>query len=151
MKKQSLLLLAGGMLALASCQNEAAAPAAGPSEAQIDSMVNARVEEARMELMASNDSLINALAQWKADSMIAAMKGSKPAAPKPVVKKTVAPSGKSTAGNTGTATTTTSTNSKDDRFNGGNTSGKNKEARFSEDAAKQEQQKAADKKGERFK
>ncbi len=87
MKKQSLLLLAGGMLALASCQNEAAAPAAGPSDAQIDSMVNARVETIRMELMASNDSLINALAQWKADSMIAAMKGGKPVAkPKPVAK-----------------------------------------------------------------
>ncbi len=101
MKKQSLLLLAGGMLALASCQNEAAAPAAGPSEAQIDSMVNARVEAIRTELMASNDSLINALAQWKADSMIAAMKGSKPAAQKPVAKKPTPPSGNSTAGNTG--------------------------------------------------
>ncbi len=87
MKKQTLLLLAGGMLALASCQNEAPAVSAGPSEAQIDSMVNARVEAMRSELMAQNDSLINALAQWKADSMIAAMKGSKPAAaPKPVAK-----------------------------------------------------------------
>lgn len=87
MKKQTLLLLAGGMLAFASCQNEAPAGNAGPSEAQIDSMVNARVEAIRGELMLQNDSLINALAQWKADSMIAAMKGAKPAASaKPVAK-----------------------------------------------------------------
>ncbi|MBL7683968.1 MAG: hypothetical protein JNK00_11470 [Flavipsychrobacter sp.] len=86
MKKQTLLLLAGGMLAMASCQNEAPAVSNGPSEAQIDSMVNARVEAIRTELMAQNDSLINALAQWKADSMIAAMKGTKTAAAKPVSK-----------------------------------------------------------------
>jgi len=86
MKKQTLLLLAGGMLAFASCQNEAPAGNAGPSEAQIDSMVNARVEAIRSELMLQNDSLINALAQWKADSMIAAMKGAKPAATKPAPK-----------------------------------------------------------------
>ncbi|MBN8671716.1 MAG: hypothetical protein ACK4EY_03790 [Flavipsychrobacter sp.] len=96
MKKQTLLLLAGGMLAFASCQNEAPAGSAGPSEAQIDSMVNARVEAMRSELMAQNDSLINALAQWKADSMIAAMKGAKPAAtpkpaPKPAPKPTTPP------------------------------------------------------------
>jgi hypothetical protein len=95
MKKQTLLLLAGGMLAFASCQNEPAA--SGPSEAQIDSMVNARVEAIRSELMIQNDSLINALAQWKADSMIAAMKGgSKPSAsakpaPKPAPKPTTKP------------------------------------------------------------
>lgn len=111
MKKQTLLLLAGGMLALASCQNEAPAVSAGPSEAQIDSMVNARVEAIRGELMLQNDSLINALAQWKADSMIAAMKGgAKPAAsakpapkpaPKPVEKpKTVGNGKPSMSGNT---------------------------------------------------
>ena len=88
MKKQLLLLTAGGMLALASCKNEAPATAAGPSDMQIDSTVNARVEEMRTQLMAQNDSLINALAQWKADSMIAAMKGTPaPAKPKPAAKK----------------------------------------------------------------
>lgn len=87
MKKQLLLLTAGGMLALASCKNEAPATAAGPSDAQIDSMVNARVEEMRTQLMAENDSLINALAQWKADSMIAAMKGAPAPKAKPVAKK----------------------------------------------------------------
>jgi hypothetical protein len=98
MKKQLLLLTAGGMLALASCKNEAPATA-GPSDMQIDSMVNARVEEMRTQLMAENDSLINALAQWKADSMIAAMKGTAaPAKAKPVAKKPAAPN-KATSGN----------------------------------------------------
>lgn len=89
MKKQTLLLMAGGILALASCNNEQAADA-GMNQAQVDSAVNARVEEIRAELMAQNDSLINALAQWKADSIIAAMKGKPaPAAsakPKPTTK-----------------------------------------------------------------
>lgn len=91
MKKQTLLLMAGGILALASCNNEQAADA-GMNQAQVDSAVNARVEEIRAELMAQNDSLINALAQWKADSIIAAMKGKPaPAAsakPKPTTTKT---------------------------------------------------------------
>jgi hypothetical protein len=113
MKKQLLLLTAGGMLALASCKNEAPATAAGPSDAQIDSMVNARVEEMRTQLMAENDSLINALAQWKADSMIAAMKGtSAPAKPKPVAKKPAAPnkaiSGNSAASATGASSSASS-------------------------------------------
>ena len=69
MKKQGLLLIAGGMLALASCQNDANT---GASDAQIDSMVNARVEELRMEMMMQNDSLINAMAVVKADSICGA-------------------------------------------------------------------------------
>ncbi len=88
MKKQFLFLMAGGLLAFASCNNAAEG---GMSEAQIDSAVNARVEEIRAEMMAQNDSLINAMAQMKADSIIAAMntgsKGtSKPSASKPVAK-----------------------------------------------------------------
>ncbi len=73
MKKQTLLLMAGGLMALASCNNNAG-EATGASQAQIDSMVNARVEEIRTQMMASNDSLINAMAAMKADSIIAAMK-----------------------------------------------------------------------------
>jgi hypothetical protein len=89
MKKQALLVVAGSMLAFASCQQEAGMDSAA-MQATIDSTVNARVEEIRLQMMASNDSMINALAQWKADSMIAAMKGgtvktTKPA-PKPVAK-----------------------------------------------------------------
>ncbi len=84
MKKQTLLLLAGGMLAFASCNN-APAGGGGMSQAQVDSAVNARVDAMRTELTMQNDSLINAMAQIKADSMIAAMKNGAPA-PKPVAK-----------------------------------------------------------------
>lgn len=73
MKKQSFLLVAGALIALASCQNNATDT--GANQAQIDSAVNARVEELRMQMMMQNDSLINAEAQRRADSMIAAMKG----------------------------------------------------------------------------
>ncbi|RYE24693.1 MAG: hypothetical protein EOP51_06570 [Sphingobacteriales bacterium] len=68
--KKGLLFIAGGMLlAMASCQNEANT---GTSDAQIDSMVNARVEELRTEMMMQNDSLINAMAIMKADSICGA-------------------------------------------------------------------------------
>jgi hypothetical protein len=109
MKKQLLLLTAGGMLAFASCKNEAPVADAGASQAQIDSIVNARVEEIRAELMAQNDSLINALAQWKADSMIAAMKGAKPTASKPAAKPKAKPDMQGTNNTATTGTTTTST------------------------------------------
>jgi hypothetical protein len=85
MKKQLSLIMAGGLLALASC-NSGTNPENGPSQATIDSTVNARVEQIRAEMEAKNDSIINALAQWKADSMIAAMKGEKHTAPKPTAK-----------------------------------------------------------------
>jgi len=71
MKKQSFLLVAGALIVLASCQNNATDT--GANQAQIDSAVNARVEELRMQMMMQNDSLINAEAQRRADSMIAAM------------------------------------------------------------------------------
>lgn len=80
MKKQSLLLITGGLLAMASCNTEPAANA-DDSQAKIDSMVNERVEQIRLELQAQNDSLINAMAIYKADSIIAARSGKK------VVKK----------------------------------------------------------------
>ena len=72
MKKQTLFLIAGGMLAFASCNNEGAG---GYTDAQVDSMVNARVELIQAELEAQNDSLINARAYEIADSIIAASKG----------------------------------------------------------------------------
>lgn len=92
MKKLSVLLITGVTVALASCGGENTAGTA-PSQAQIDSMVNARVEELRIEMEAKNDSIINSLAQIKADSMIAAMKGTAPTAsnvsrPKPTTKPT---------------------------------------------------------------
>ncbi len=122
MKKQTLLLMAGGMLAIASCNNNAGD--AGMSQASIDSMVNARVEEIRTEMMKQNDSLINALATIKADSIIEAMKsGNKPAskpAAKPTTKNSASTKGSTpeyapantttTPGNTGKNTGATGAN-----------------------------------------
>ena len=82
MKKQTLLLLAGGLLTIASCTSEAGG---GYTQEQVDSAVNARVAEMQAAMQASNDSAINALAQLKADSMIAAMKGT-PVPPKSTTK-----------------------------------------------------------------
>lgn len=89
MNKYKLTLVAGAVLAFASCN-----PEAGNNEendqAMVDSMVDARVEEIRMELLQRNDSIINALAMWKADSILAAKTGSKaPSRPKPNVKEAV--------------------------------------------------------------
>ncbi len=79
MKKQALFLMAGALVAFASCNT--ATNNEGASQAQIDSMVNARVEEIRLEMMSQNDSLINAMALVKADSIIAAMKSGGKKAP----------------------------------------------------------------------
>ena len=131
MKKQTLLLMAGGILALASCNNEQANT--GMSQAQVDSAVNARVEEIRGELMAQNDSLINALAQWKADSMIAAMKGAPAPAktasakPKPAAKPTEKPS-------TPAPNTATGKNSQSQQ-NEGKATGKNSQSQQNEGKA----------------
>jgi len=76
MKKQSLLLITGGLLAMASCNTEPAATADN-SQAKIDSMVNERVEQIRLELQAQNDSIINEMAVFRADSIIAARTGKK--------------------------------------------------------------------------
>lgn len=103
MKKQLSLIMAGGLLAFASC-NSGTTPESGASQATIDSTVNARVEAIRIEMEAKNDSIINALAQWKADSIIAAMKGQAPKAAKPVAKAkhgSTAPSPVTSGANTG--------------------------------------------------
>ncbi|MBL7717410.1 MAG: hypothetical protein JNL72_01135 [Flavipsychrobacter sp.] len=83
MKKQTMLLLAGGLLTFASCTNEQAG-GGGFTQEYVDSAVTAIVAERQAELQASNDSMINVMAQWKADSMIAAAKGA-PAPTKPRV------------------------------------------------------------------
>lgn len=135
MKKQTLLLMAGGLMALASCNNNAG-EATGASQAQVDSMVNARVEEIRTQMMASNDSLINAMAAMKADSIIAAMKNTggtitkttktviKPAA-KPEPTTTTKPGIKTPEGPTNTGKNTgeqgTNTGKKGDQSEGTNT------------------------------
>ena len=96
-KKQTLLVLAGGLLTFAACTNEA--KDGEYTQEQVDSIVDARVMEMQTQMQMSNDSAINALAQWKADSMIAAAKGQAPSTPKPKVK--------GTSGGGGGSTTTT--------------------------------------------
>ncbi|MBS1781816.1 MAG: hypothetical protein JSS78_01990 [Bacteroidetes bacterium] len=87
MKKQFLLAV-GSVLALASCQNEASN--LGVNQAQIDSLVNARVDAIKIQMMAQNDSIINAEATRRADSIVAAMKGGAPVAkPAPAPSHTV--------------------------------------------------------------
>ncbi len=78
--------MAGGLMSLASCTTETRE--SDMSQAQIDSTVNARVEEIRVEMMRQNDSLINAMAQIKADSIIAAMKGGKAVTTKTTTTRT---------------------------------------------------------------
>lgn len=146
MKKHSFLVLAGGLLAFAACNNPSANT--GASQAQIDSMVNARVEAIRAEMTASNDSMINAMAQIKADSMMAAMKPGTTITtstnttrtvktPKPTPKPVEPPK---------------PTNPKDSRFNGGTGSnGTNKETRFDPNAQQKQQEENTKKKADRFK
>ncbi len=64
-------MMAGSLLALASCNNAATT---APSQAQIDSMVNSRVDMARIEMEAKNDSIINAMVTMRVDSTLLAMK-----------------------------------------------------------------------------
>ncbi|MBW7914040.1 MAG: hypothetical protein H3C54_10180 [Taibaiella sp.] len=145
MKKQSLLLITGGLLAMASCNTEPAATADN-SQAKIDSMVNERVEQIRLELQAQNDSIINEMALYRADSIIAARTGKKP----PARPKPTPPSGTGTS-NTQT-TEETPRNPKEGRFNGeGTDNTTKKESRFSEDAAEKQKEAEKSKKEDRFK
>ena len=73
MRKQTLLFFAGAMLVMASCNTTNQDTTA--DQATIDSMVNARVEELREQMMLENDSLINELAWMRADSIINAANG----------------------------------------------------------------------------
>jgi hypothetical protein len=111
MKRQSLLFIAGGLMALASCTSETSTTTNNEmSQASIDSAVNARVEEMRTQMMMENDSLINEMALYKADSMCAAMKGQAPKPrPKTAAKPSV-PSGTRADGGTSTSGTTTTNN-----------------------------------------
>ncbi len=99
MKKQALFLLAGGLLTFAACTNDQA-PAGGYTQEQVDSAVEARLAEMQAQMQASNDSTINVLAQWKADSMIAAAKGGN-------TSKTTTTKSTPTKSTTTTTTTTT--------------------------------------------
>lgn len=46
-----------------------------PSRAEVDSQVNARVNALQLQMQAKNDSIINAMAKHRADSILATMKG----------------------------------------------------------------------------
>lgn len=70
---KSILLFATVLSAgFMACKQEVATNA--PSQATIDSMVNAKVDSIKLELMAQNDSLINARAKVIADSLVLAAK-----------------------------------------------------------------------------
>jgi len=142
MKKQSVLFIAGALMTLASCQNNATDT--GANQAQIDSAVNARVEELRTQMMMQNDSLINAEAQRRADSMIAAMGNG--------AAKPAATPARPTTGTNKTTKPATPVNPKEGRFNGqGSNNTTTKEARFDDAAAEKQKEENAKKKAERFK
>jgi hypothetical protein len=102
MKKQLFLLLAGGIVTLSACESNVNNQ---PTDDQIDSMVNARVEEYKIELMRSNDSTINALATLRADSIIAAMNGGKSVTTKTTTTRTTTVTPKPTTPDPGAVTT----------------------------------------------
>lgn len=87
MKKQSLLLIGSTLLAFASCQPDASTDGMYTQE-QVDSIVDARVMEQMIVLQNNNDSVINVLAQMKADSMIAELKAGKPVTTKTTTTRT---------------------------------------------------------------
>ena len=68
MKKYASLLLAGAALAVASCGNNENTT----TQEQIDSMAAYRADTMAAALKAQNDSLINAMAQMRADSALRA-------------------------------------------------------------------------------
>lgn len=82
MKKQSLLLITGGILAFASCNPDTSGNAE-EMQAKVDSIVNARVEQIRMELQEKNDEYIMEMAIYRADSIMAIKTGKKVVAKKP--------------------------------------------------------------------
>ena len=73
MTNKLLILAAAGTLALASCQGDVRTTGTDEEmQAKIDSAVQGRMEEMQAQLAAQNDSLINAHAMMRADSMMAA-------------------------------------------------------------------------------
>jgi hypothetical protein len=124
MTNKFLLLAAAGTLAFASCQNEGSGDAMNDEmmQAKIDSAVQARMGEMQAQLAAQNDSLINAMAMMKADSMMAAaaaagnnntgIRRTVPTRPgtRPTTRATTTPSAPTTPTNTGKNTGEQGTN-----------------------------------------
>ena len=123
--KKTFLLIAGTAIMFAACNNEPKKEE-GPSQAQIDSTVNAKVAEQEAAMKAKNDSVLAAQADSMAKAEEAAKKNTKTTKKTTKTTTTVAP-----------APPPVPVNPKDARFNEG---------------AKEEVRKAnTDKKAERFK
>lgn len=75
-------------MAFASCNTDTSGNA-DEMQAKVDSIVNARVEQIRMDLEAKNNEYIMEMAIARADSIMAAMSGKKVVAKKPVKHNSV--------------------------------------------------------------
>lgn len=132
--------MAGGLMSLASCTTET--HESDMSQAQIDSAVNSRVEEIRLEMMRQNDSLINAMAQIKADSIIAAMKGGSSVTTKTTTTRTTTVKPKSpAAGNRATAPAAgiqTQTPTSQSKWESGGNKGTSSESKWNQGQKKEE-------------
>ncbi len=82
--KSLLVIAAAASVFAVSCQQQGPA---GPSEAQIDSLVNAKVQATTDQLKADCDAKIMQAAQMRADSILAATSKT-PGAVKPATKPT---------------------------------------------------------------
>lgn len=104
MKKVSLLL-AGGILALASCKEEGAT--GGMTQMQVDSAINARVNHALDSMATATEGRINELAMYIADSIVKAKQGITVTTPRPapITRGTGTPPPAPAPGNTGTGKT----------------------------------------------
>lgn len=133
--------MAGGLMSLASCTTET--HESDMSQGQIDSAVNARVEEIRLEMMRQNDSLINAMAQIKADSIIAAMKGGSSVTTKTTTTRTttVKPKSSTTSGSTAPAAgvgTRPQTPTSQSKWESGGNKGTSSESKWNQGEKKEE-------------
>lgn len=136
--------MAGGLMSLASCTTET--HESDMSQAQIDSAVNSRVEEIRMEMMRQNDSLINAMAQVKADSIIAAMKGGSSVTTKTTTTRTttvkpktsVTTSGNAASTGTKAATGTPAQTTSQSKWQTGGNKGTSSESKWNQGEKKEE-------------
>src|SRR5690606_33100002 len=110
-------------------------------------MVNERVEQMRLELQAQNDSIINEMAIYRADSIIAARTGkAAPSRPKP----SAPPANSRSTETIDEVEEAQPRNPKAGRFDGNEDNTTKKESRFDKDAADKEKEAKKDKKAERF-
>jgi len=80
--KVYVLLFTCITILFASCSGGTQEP---PSHAEVDSIVNARVNTLQVQMQSKNDSIINDMAKKRADSILTTMKGqNNPAVPQTV-------------------------------------------------------------------